>query len=216
MASHPSVAQSLEDTINGIPLHTVREQLVWLGENPNREGLHHTPARYLAMLRAMTTGNPEDDPGQALTVQFTEDDYEEPVIVRDVPFWSLCEHHLLPFWGVVSLGYFPEGGRVVGLSKIPRLVRWCARRLQTQERFTRDITTTFDGIVAPGGVGVIVSGVHSCMLMRGVESPGRLETRSYKGSDMAQLAIAKALEIPIYVAGNVIRSFDLLTQNYGR
>jgi GTP cyclohydrolase I len=147
---------------------TVATLLEHLGENPNREGLLETPSRVAESLRYLTKGyadNPSTIVGDAI---FAVDGYDDMVIVKDIAFFSLCEHHLLPFFGRVHIGYVPEG-RVVGLSKLPRLVDAYSRRLQIQERMTREIAEAINGVVTPRGVGVVVEGRHLCIEMRGVE-----------------------------------------------
>ena len=147
---------------------TVASLLEQLGENPEREGLLETPRRVAESLRYLTGGyasNPSTIVGDAL---FAVDGYDDMVIVKDISFFSLCEHHLLPFFGRTHIGYVPEG-RVVGLSKLPRLVDAYSRRLQVQERLTREIAEAINSVVTPRGVGVVVEGRHLCMEMRGVE-----------------------------------------------
>src|SRR5712692_4505545 len=147
---------------------TVATLLEQLGENPEREGLLETPSRVAESLRYLTEGyaaNPATIVGDAL---FTLDDYDDMVIVKDIAFFSLCKHHLLPFFGRAHIGYIPEG-RVVGLSKLPRLVDAYSHRLQLQERMTRDIAEAINTLVTPRGVGVVVEGRHLCVEMRGVE-----------------------------------------------
>lgn len=158
---------------------TVRRQLEWVGEDPGREGLRETPTRVIRTLGELTAGYGQD-PAEVLTVTF-EAAYDQMVLVRDIPFFSLCEHHLLPFHGVVSIAYIPDGGRVVGLSKLPRLVHCFARRLQLQERLTEQIATTLDHVVRPLGVGVMVTGEHLCMRMRGIQSTGQMRTSALRG-----------------------------------
>jgi GTP cyclohydrolase I len=146
-------------------LSTLLEQL---GENPDREGLMETPRRVAESLRYLTEGytaNPSTVVGDAL---FAVAGYDDMVVVKDIVFYSLCEHHLLPFFGRVHIGYVPEG-KVVGLSKLPRLVDMYSRRLQVQERMTREIAEAINTVVTPRGVGVVIEGRHLCMEMRGVE-----------------------------------------------
>jgi GTP cyclohydrolase I len=145
----------------------IRRLLIELGENPDREGLVRTPARVEKALRFLTGGydaNIDDVLNDAL---FTVD-YNEMVIVKDIDFYSLCEHHLLPFFGRAHIAYIPQG-RVIGLSKIPRLVEIFARRLQIQERLTSEIADTIREKIDPLGVAVVVEATHLCMAMRGVE-----------------------------------------------
>jgi GTP cyclohydrolase I len=148
----------------------VESLLVELGEDPDRQGLKATPARVSRALRQLTDGygvQPEDVIAGAVFDQ----DYDEMVVVKDIPFYSLCEHHMLPFFGRCHVGYLPKG-KVVGLSKIPRLVGIFAHRLQLQERLTNDIAEALNSTLAPKGVGVVVEARHLCMEMRGVEKPG--------------------------------------------
>jgi GTP cyclohydrolase IA len=144
--------------------------LVELGENPRRPGLRSTPDRVSRSLRELTDGyavKPEDVIAEAIFDQ----DYDEMVLVKDIPFYSLCEHHLLPFFGQVHVGYLPKG-RVIGLSKIPRLVEVFSHRLQIQEQLTNQVAEALNAALAPRGVGVVVQARHLCMEMRGVETPG--------------------------------------------
>jgi GTP cyclohydrolase I len=148
----------------------VESLLVELGEDPERLGLNATPGRVSRALRELTDGygvRVEDVISNAVFDQ----DYDEMVVVKDISFYSLCEHHMLPFFGTCHVGYLPKG-KVVGLSKIPRLVGVFAHRLQLQERMTREIAEALNEAVAPKGVGVVVEARHLCMEMRGVEKPG--------------------------------------------
>ena len=147
----------------------VESLLAELGEDPDREGLLETPARVARMYEELFAGL-RQDPATPLKKTFTEK-YDEMVLVKDIPFYSLCEHHMLPFFGSCHVGYLPKG-RVVGLSKIPRLVVAFAHRLQLQERMTKDIAEALNEAVAPKGVGVVVEARHLCMEMRGVQKPG--------------------------------------------
>jgi GTP cyclohydrolase I len=148
----------------------VESLLLELGEDPERQGLKATPSRVSKALRQLTDGygvNPADVISDAVFDQ----DYDEMVVVKDIPFYSLCEHHMLPFFGSCHVGYLPKG-KVVGLSKIPRLVGVFAHRLQLQERMTKEIAEALNGSLLPKGVGVVVEARHLCMEMRGVEKPG--------------------------------------------
>ncbi len=147
---------------------TVAALLEQLGENPDREGLRETPNRVADSLRYLTAGytvHPSTIVGDAL---FAVEDYDDMVVMKDIAFFSLCEHHLLPFFGRAHIGYVPDG-RVVGLSKLPRLVDAYSHRLQLQERMTRQIADAINTVVTPRGVGVVVEGRHLCVEMRGVE-----------------------------------------------
>jgi GTP cyclohydrolase I len=151
------------DRLEGI----VRELLGELGEDAARDGLARTPIRVAKALRFLTEGY-RQDPVAILNGALFEVSYDEMVLVKDVDFYSLCEHHLLPFVGRAHVAYIPNG-RVVGLSKIPRLVRMFARRLQVQERLTVQIAETLEEVLEPKGVAVVVEAIHLCMMMRGVE-----------------------------------------------
>ena len=138
-----------------------------LGEDPARDGLANTPVRVAKAYRFLTSGY-NQDPNDIINGALFDVDYDEMVLVRDIEFYSLCEHHLVPFFGSVHVGYIPDG-RVVGLSKIPRLVEMFSRRFQVQERLTTQIAETIESILSPKGVGVVVESKHLCMVMRGVQ-----------------------------------------------
>jgi len=144
-----------------------RELLRRMGEDPNRDGLIATPGRVERTMAFLTKGYNED-PSQLLRGALFDVDYDEMVIVKDVEMFSLCEHHMLPFFGKVHVAYIPKG-KVVGLSKIARLVEVFARRLQVQERMTRQIADAIQDAIAPQGVGVVIEARHLCMMMRGIE-----------------------------------------------
>ena len=144
-----------------------REILSRLGEDPSRQGLLATPARVEKAMAQLTKGY-DEDPTQILRGALFDEDYDEMVIVKDIEMFSLCEHHMLPFFGRVHVAYIPKG-KVIGLSKIPRLVEVFARRLQIQERLTRQIADAIQNAIAPQGVGVVVEARHLCMMMRGIE-----------------------------------------------
>ncbi|HUN87679.1 MAG TPA: GTP cyclohydrolase I FolE [Terriglobales bacterium] len=145
----------------------VQEMIVRLGEDPSREGLQRTPERVEKAYQHLTRGYHED-PEQLLNSALFTVDYDEMVIVKDIEMFSLCEHHMLPFIGKVHVAYIPKG-KVIGLSKLPRLVEVFSRRLQVQERLTTQIAETLMKVVQPQGVGVVVEARHLCMMMRGVE-----------------------------------------------
>jgi GTP cyclohydrolase IA len=160
------MAPKEETSSNSIAAH-LKEVLRELGEDLGREGLVRTPERSERALRFLTSGynaNVEEIVNQALF----EVEYDEMVIVRDIEFFSMCEHHLLPFFGKMHVAYLPKS-RVIGLSKIPRIVDAFARRLQIQERLTQQVAQTIEQIIDPVGVGVICEARHFCMMMRGVE-----------------------------------------------
>jgi GTP cyclohydrolase I len=162
----------------------VRGILEELGENPDRDGLERTPHRVARSFRFLTKGYAED-PITILNNALFDVTYDEMVLVKDIDFFSLCEHHLLPFFGRAHVAYIPNG-KVVGLSKIPRLVEMFARRLQVQERLTMQIAETIEKVLAPKGVAVVVESVHLCMMMRGVEQQNAFAiTSSLKGSFQA-------------------------------
>jgi GTP cyclohydrolase IA len=145
----------------------VREMLIRLGEDPAREGLVRTPNRVHRAFEFLTKGYQEDPEAMLKKALFTVT-YDEMVIVKDVEMFSLCEHHLLPFFGKVHVAYIPNG-KVIGLSKIPRLIEIFSRRLQIQERLTTQIAETIQKAIEPQGVGVVIEARHLCMMMRGVE-----------------------------------------------
>ena len=179
----PWEAASNEDD----PADNVRRLLQYLGDDPTREGLRDTPARYVKAMRELTSGILED-PRIHLRKNFALDDaasglrYDEMIISKGLPFTSLCEHHMLPFSGVAHVGYIPsEAGRVVGLSKIARLVDGYAKRCQVQERLTVQISSAMDVELSPAGVGVILEARHTCQCMRGVKKDGVMVTSSLLG-----------------------------------
>ena len=159
-------------------LDTVIRQLEFIGEDPTRAGLVDTPRRYLKALAEMTAGL-HQDPAEPLKKVFDED-HDQVVCVRGMEFTSLCEHHLLGFTGVVHFAYVPNG-KVVGLSKIPRMVNILARRPQVQERLTTQIVDTFCDTLHPAGAMAVIEGKHSCMSCRGVRSSGSMITSVVRG-----------------------------------
>jgi GTP cyclohydrolase I len=155
---------------------TIRRLLAELGEDPDREGLRQTPRRVAQAMEFLTSGYGTDLEEIINGALFTVE-YNEMVIVRDIDFYSLCEHHMLPFFGKCHVAYIPDG-RVIGLSKLPRIVDAFARRLQVQERLTQQVAETIDAKVAPLGVGVVVEATHLCMAMRGVEKQNSVTVTS--------------------------------------
>lgn len=151
------------DPIEGLVASMLRE----LGEDPERDGLEKTPARVARSMRFLTGGY-RQDPIEILNNAVFEEGYDEMVLVKDIGFYSLCEHHLLPFFGRMHVAYLPKG-RIVGLSKLPRMVGMFARRLQVQERLTTDVAGAIETVLRPKGVAVVAEAIHLCMMMRGVE-----------------------------------------------
>jgi GTP cyclohydrolase IA len=150
--------------------HAVRLILEAIGEDPNREGLQDTPKRVAKMYAEVFAGLNED-PREHFQTIFGED-HEELVLVKDIPFYSMCEHHLVPFFGVAHVAYIPRGGKVTGLSKLARAVEAVARRPQLQERITSTIADSIVETLDPHGVMVVIEAEHMCMTMRGVKKPG--------------------------------------------
>ncbi|HEX2696521.1 MAG TPA: GTP cyclohydrolase I FolE [Anaerolineales bacterium] len=158
-----------------------------LGEKPNREGLKNTPRRVARMYAELLSGY-NADPHKIVNDALFNITYDEMVIVRDIEFYSLCEHHMLPFLGRAHVAYLPAG-KVIGLSKIPRIVDMYARRLQVQERMTRQIADLIQELLEPQGVAVVVEGLHLCSMMRGVKKhDARMTTSAMHGSFRTNLA----------------------------
>lgn len=149
----------------------VREILEAIGENPDREGLRDTPKRIARMYEEIFSGL-EADPKQYLDIYFQEENHQELVLVKDIPFYSMCEHHLVPFYGKAHVGYIPKNGMLTGLSKLARVVETVSKRPQLQERLTSTIADTIVEKLQPIGVIVVVEAEHMCMTMRGVKKPG--------------------------------------------
>ena len=145
----------------------IRDLLKELGEDPSREGLEKTPVRVAKAYEYLTSGYRQNVEEVLNSALFTEE-YDEMVVVKDIDFFSMCEHHMLPFFGKAHIAYMPSR-KIVGLSKIPRLVEMYSRRLQVQERLTTQIAHTINDVLQPRGVAVVIEGLHLCMLMRGVE-----------------------------------------------
>ncbi|MEM9177579.1 MAG: GTP cyclohydrolase I FolE [Myxococcota bacterium] len=167
----------MPDPIEGL----IQGMLKELGEDPGRDGLLKTPSRVAKAMRFFTQGY-EQDPSEILTGALFDVDYDEMVLVRDIDFYSQCEHHMVPFFGRAHVAYIPNG-KVVGLSKVPRTVEIFARRLQVQERLTMQIAETLEQVLKPKGVGVVVEAKHLCMMMRGVQKQNSYTvTSSMRGS----------------------------------
>lgn len=159
----------------------VRQQLHLIGEDPDREGLVKTPERVAKAMGWLTRGYSLTARGVVGDALF-EEDHENMVMVRDIELYSMCEHHMLPFFGKAHIAYIPNG-KIVGLSKLPRVVEVFARRLQVQERLGEQIANALDEVLQPKGVGVVIEAVHLCMMMRGVEKQGsRTITSSLRGA----------------------------------
>ena len=163
----------VEDAVKGI--------LNEIGEDPNREGLKDTPERVKRLYKEITSGYNED-PNEIINGAIYEIDYDEMVIIKDIEYYSLCEHHMLPFFGKAQIAYIPKK-KVIGLSKIPRIVEVYARRLQVQERMTVQIANFLNETLKPKGVAVVVNGYHLCMAMRGIrKSDANMLTSSMLGA----------------------------------
>jgi len=165
----------------------VSQLLLALGEKPSREGLRNTPKRVARMFTELLRGY-RADPAKVINGAVFNISYDEMVIVRDIEFYSLCEHHMLPFIGRAHVAYMPAG-KVIGLSKIPRIVDLFARRLQVQERLTRQIADELQALLAPRGVAVVIEALHLCMMMRGVQKhDARMTTSAMHGSFRSNMA----------------------------
>jgi GTP cyclohydrolase I len=156
--------------------HIVRQMLEEIGEDPRREGLLRTPRRVAKAMKFLTGGYQKDIKDELNGAIFNEK-YSEMVIVKDVDFFSMCEHHMLPFFGKAHIAYIPNG-KIIGLSKIPRIVEVFSRRLQVQERMTQQVADTLFEALNPMGVGVVIEARHMCMMMRGVEKQNSVATTS--------------------------------------
>lgn len=149
----------------------VKEILYAIGEDPEREGLLDTPKRIAKMYEEIFAGL-HQDPAKHLEIYFQDEKYEELVLVKDIPFYSVCEHHLVPFFGKAHVGYLPKGGKLTGLSKLARVVETVAKRPQLQERLTSTVADTIQKQLDPYGVIVVIEAEHMCMTMRGVKKSG--------------------------------------------
>jgi GTP cyclohydrolase I len=154
----------------------IKELLIEIGEDPTREGLVKTPERVAKAWQFLANGY-EEDLESIINDAIFREDYDEMVTVKDIDFFSLCEHHLLPFFGKAHVSYIPNG-KIIGLSKIPRIVDMFGRRLQVQERMTQQIAETINDVLSPKGVAVVLEGQHMCMQMRGVEKQNSYATTS--------------------------------------
>jgi GTP cyclohydrolase IA len=181
----------------------IREQLRRLGEDPSRDGLLKTPERVEKSLRWLTRGS-QSTVEEAIGDAIFDEGHHNMVIVKDIEMYSLCEHHLLPFFGKVHIAYIPNG-KIVGLSKLPRVVDVFARRLQVQERMTEQIATALMDVLAPKGVGVVIEAAHLCMMMRGVEKQNsRTLTSAMKGTFLNDLRTREEF-LRLCTANNVMR-----------
>jgi GTP cyclohydrolase I len=160
------------EKVEGYVEHIIKE----IGEDPNREGLLKTPHRVAKAYEYLTSGYTKDI-DKVLNGAIFKEDYDEMVLVRNIDFYSMCEHHMLPFFGKVHIAYIPDG-KIVGLSKLPRIVEVFARRLQVQERMTKEIADTINEYLKPVGVAVVSEAYHMCMMMRGVEKQNSSTTSS--------------------------------------
>ena len=178
----------MEQEIDKASIEEAIEQLLKaVGENPSRSGLERTPGRVAEMYKELLVGY-RTDPVSMVNDALFEITYDEMVLVRDIEFYSLCEHHLLPFLGKAHVAYFPRG-KVIGLSKIPRIVDLFSRRFQLQERLTRQIADFIDELLDPHGVAVVVEGVHLCAMMRGVQKhEARMTTSAMLGAFRTSIA----------------------------
>ena len=172
----PIVGHGSLATPHGPVEDAVREILEEIGEDPDRQGLRGTPDRVHRMYAELTAGY-HVDPARLVNGAIFDVGYSEMVVVKDIPFYSLCEHHLLPFFGTAAVAYIPRG-KVIGLSKIPRVVEMYARRLQVQERLTQQVAEFLQTRLEPQGVGVVLEATHLCAVMRGVRKPGTIMTTS--------------------------------------
>lgn len=179
------IDQYNQEAIDGIASH-YKDILKHLGEDPNREGLEKTPYRVAKALKFLTQGY-ELDPSEILKSAMFTEDYKQMVIVKDIEVYSMCEHHMLPFFGKAHVAYIPDGS-IVGLSKIPRVVDAFARRLQVQERLTYDIRDCIQNTLKPMGVAVVIEAQHMCMQVRGVEKQNSVTTTSAFTGEFMQKA----------------------------
>ncbi|UAB80754.1 GTP cyclohydrolase I FolE [Marixanthomonas sp. SCSIO 43207] len=175
MASYKFFEEYNESVTNELKSHFT-EILSQLGEDINREGVVKTPERAAKAMQFLTSGNSQD-PAEILKSAMFAEDYHDMVVIKDIELYSLCEHHMLPFFGKAHIAYIPNG-HIVGLSKIPRIVDVFARRLQVQERLTHDILECINTTLKPQGVAVVIEASHLCMMMRGVQKQNSVTTTS--------------------------------------
>lgn len=179
----------------------VRDILEAIGEDPDREGLKETPARIARMYEEIFAGL-NQDPKDHLKVYFQEEQYEELVLVKDIPFYSVCEHHLVPFFGKAHVAYLPKDGRLCGLSKLARIVETVAKRPQLQERITATVADSLMEVLSPYGVVVVVEAEHMCMTMRGVKKPGSKTVTSAVRGFFCKDVAARAEVMSLINSGN--------------
>ncbi|MBL4664094.1 MAG: GTP cyclohydrolase I FolE [Flavobacteriaceae bacterium] len=175
MGSYKHFEEYDEEVTNGLKINYT-DILKGVGENINREGIIKTPERAAKAIQYLTSGHCED-PAEILRSAMFAEDYNDMVIVKDIEMYSLCEHHILPFYGKAHIAYIPDG-QIVGLSKIPRVVDVFARRLQVQERLTHDILECINDTLKPKGVAVVIEASHLCMMMRGIQKQNSVTTTS--------------------------------------
>jgi GTP cyclohydrolase I len=193
------VAPEIDETLE-TPIHSaVRDILLGVGEDPNRKGLLKTPDRVARMYAEITAGY-HQDPEKLINGALFDVDYSEMVLVKDIEFYSMCEHHMLPFFGRAHVAYVPSH-KVIGLSKIPRIVEMYARRLQVQERMTRQIAELIQQVLNPYGVSVVIEASHMCSMMRGVKKEhARMVTSSmlgcFKANEMTRNEFLHFIEAP--------------------
>ncbi len=171
-----STFEEFDDQVTDKIKHSVLEILENIGEDPNREGVVKTPERAAKALQFLTSGHCMN-PAEILESAMFAEDYHDMILVKNIELYSLCEHHMLPFFGKAHIGYIPDG-HIVGLSKIPRVVDVFARRLQVQERLTHDILECINNTLKPKGVAVVIEAAHMCMMMRGVQKQNSMTTTS--------------------------------------
>lgn len=186
----------MSNTIDKKKIVAAVEQILQaIGEDPQREGLQKTPQRVANMYEELFSGS-SIDPKTYLTTQFTEDKHGEMVIVKDIPFFSMCEHHMLPFVGKAHVAYIPGDGRITGLSKIARVVEGYSHRLQLQERLTSQVADALMEVLQPQGVLVVIEAEHMCMTIRGVKTPGALTvTSAVRGTFHKNVTRSEALSL---------------------